>query len=117
MQKEDYMSNIKESHRYYEKNKEAIIADLLSTGRSATRKKWGITSSSLHSLGTRWLTKEQKAAIPTERQPTQETTPPPTNSTPSNGQLPPLPQFSNAWEPEVQLQWFEVYETLATRKG
>ena len=109
--------NIKGRHRFYEDNKDAIIADLLSIGKAATRENWNIPKGTLGKLMSRWLTKEQKAAIPTERQPTQETTPPPTNSTPSNGQLPPLPQFSNAWEPEVQLQWFEVYETLATRKG
>ena len=70
-------TQIQERHRYYEDNKEAIIADLLSIGRPATRKKWNIAQSTLCSLEERWLTKEQKAAIPIEGQPTQEATPHP----------------------------------------
>jgi ribosomal protein S27AE len=56
--------NIHERSKYYEDNKEAIIADLLSNGRKVTRQKWGITSSSLFNLEKKWLTPEQKAAIP-----------------------------------------------------
>ena len=116
MQKEEHMSIIKKRHKYYEENKEAIIADLLTTGRPATRKKWNIAQSTLCSLEKRWLTKEQKAAIPTDGQPTQGATPTPTNTTPSNGRLPPFPQFSNTWEPSVQLEWLEVYRELATKE-
>jgi hypothetical protein len=108
-----------ERHCYYEYNKENIIADLLSTGRAATREKWGISLSSLHNLEKRWLTEEQKLKIPQVFSDTPESPHPSTNSTPSNssnGQLPPFPPFSDKWEPEVQLQWFEVYRELATKE-
>jgi hypothetical protein len=55
--------NVHERSKYYENNKEAIIADLLSIGRKAACQKWGITSSSLLNLEQKWLTPEQKAAI------------------------------------------------------
>ena len=110
MQKEEHMSSIKERHKYYEANKEAIIADLLSQGRAAVHKKWNITGSTLHSLERRWLTEEQKKAIPSTPR---ETPHPSTSSAPSNSRLPPFPQFSDKWQPEVQLQWLEVYGELA----
>jgi Zn ribbon nucleic-acid-binding protein len=56
--------NVHERSKYYEDNKEAIIADLLSSGRKATCQKWGITSSSILNLEQKWLTPEQKAAVP-----------------------------------------------------
>jgi hypothetical protein len=109
------LSNIQERHRYYEDNKEAIIADLLSLGRAATRKKWNITSSSLHSLEKRWLTEEQRATILGDNPGRPKQQPhPSTSPTPSNGQLPPLPQFSDKWQPEVQLKWLEIYEHIVT---
>jgi hypothetical protein len=55
--------DVHERSKYYEDNKEAIIADLLTNGRRMTRQKWGITSSSLFNLEKKWLTSEQKAAI------------------------------------------------------
>lgn len=124
LKKEEHMHHkhhqIQERHRYYEANKEAIIADLLTKGRTATRNKWNIASSSLHSLMTRWLTDEQKLKIPITS-PTSSPTPgetphPSTTSTPSNGRLPPFPPFSDTWQPEVQLQWLEVYSELAKRE-
>jgi len=119
-QKEDHMSNIKGRHRYYEDNKQAIVADLLSMGRSATRKKWGISSSTLHTLQKRWLTEEQRLKIPvslgTPPGTPGETPHPSTNSTPSNGRLPPFPQFSDTWKPEVQLEWLEIYGRLAEKQ-
>jgi len=109
-----------ERHDYYESNKEAIIADLLSTGRTATREKWNIPKGTLGKLMSRWLTKEQKAAIPISEPEapvtTSESPHPSTNSTPSNGRLPPFPPFSDKWETEVQLQWLEVYSELATKE-
>lgn len=56
--------NVHERSKYYEDNKEAIIADLLSSGRKATCQKWGIPSSSILNLEQKWLTPEQKAAVP-----------------------------------------------------
>jgi len=118
IQKEEHMSSIKTRHKYYEANKEAIIADLLSLGRAATQKKWGIpVGGVLPSLEKRWLTEEQRAAIPTNPpgRPKQQPHPSP-SPTPSNGRLPPFPQFSDTWDPSVQLQWLEVYSELAKRE-
>ena len=119
--KEETMNvHIAAKNKYYEDNKQAIVADLLSKGKAYTRRRWKIPKGSLGRLITRWLTEEQSHSIPISEPEAPFTTPesphPSTNSTPSNGRLPPFPQFSNAWEPEVQLQWFEVYETLATRQ-
>jgi hypothetical protein len=109
---------IQERHRYYEANKEAIIADLLSLGRAATKKKWGIPpGGTITSLEERWLTEEQRSTIPSnprgrpKQQPHHSTI-----ATPSNGRLPPFPPFSDNWQPEVQLEWIAVYEKLATEK-
>jgi hypothetical protein len=113
--KEEDMTSIRERHKYYEKNKEAIIADLLTLGRAATQKKWGIPpGGTITSLEERWLTEEQRSTIPSnprgrpKQQPHHSTI-----ATPSNGRLPPLPPFSDKWQPEVQLQWLEVYAHLA----
>jgi hypothetical protein len=115
--KEEHMNPNMERHRYYEDNKEAIIADLLSVGREATRKKWNIpVGGVLPSLEKRWLTQEQRSAIPTRHRRTKAVTPPPTNPTPSNGRLPPFPQFSATWDPSIQVKWLEVYRELATKE-
>lgn len=120
--KEETMNvHIAAKHKYYKDNKEAIVADLLSKGKAYTRGRWKIPKGTIGQLINRWLTEEQRLKIPvnlgTPPGTPGETPHPSTNSTPSNGRLPPFPQFSNTWEPEVQLQWFEVYETLATRQG
>lgn len=118
--KEEHMDPHKqERHKYYEENKEAIIADLFSLGRVATRAKWNIPKGSLGKLERQWLTEEQRLKLSvnlgTPPGTPGETPHPSTNSTPSNGRLPPFPQFSDTWEPEVQLQWLEVYEKLTTK--
>lgn len=105
--------SVTERHIYYEKNKKAIIADLLSIGRTATRKKWGIpTGSSVHTLERRWLTTAQIAKIDSLGWGTPP--PPATLGAAENGRLPPLPFFENTWDPTVQVKWLEVYSALAT---
>lgn len=120
--KEEHMHHeshhqIQGKHKYYEANKAAIMADLLSIGKAATRKKWNIPKGSLGKLTERWLTEERKLKIPvnlaTSPGTSEETPHPSTNSTPSNGRLPQFPKFSDTWEPEVQLTWLEVYRELA----
>jgi hypothetical protein len=116
MQKEEHMSIIKKRHKYYEENKEAIIADLLSLGRAATQKKWGIpVGGTLPSLEKRWLTEEQRSATPSNPGRPKEPPRPLTNLTPSNGRLPPFPQFSDTWDPSVQLAWIDTYRELAKK--
>jgi hypothetical protein len=113
--------HIAAKHKYYEDNKQAIVADLLSKGKAYTRGRWKIPKGTIGRLISQWLTEAQRLAIPISEPEAPATTPesphPSTNSTPSNGRLPPFPPFSDKWEPEVQLQWFEVYQTLVTQQG
>jgi hypothetical protein len=123
MQKEEIVNvHIAAKNKYYEDNKQAIIADLLARGKAYTRRRWRIPKGSLGRLMSRWLTKEQMLAMPISEPEAPATTPgetphPSTSSTPSDGRLPPFPPFSAQWPPEVQLEWLSVYEALATRKG
>ncbi len=118
-EKEDTMPDprLLQRYRYYEDNKEAITADLLSRGRALTRERWGIPKGTLNHLMARWLTEEQKASIPNPDEPTAEVNPTPPNSTPTDGALPPLPPFSNEWDPAVQLEWLRLYGVLARSPG
>jgi len=111
------MTSIRQRHKYYEQNKEAIIADLLTLGRAATQNKWAIPrGGTIASLEKRWLTEEHRSTIPSNPPGRPKQQPhPSTNSTTSNGRLPPLPQFSDNWDPSVQLQWLEVYSELAKK--
>jgi len=102
-----------ERAKYHQDNKEAIIADILSIGRVPTSKKWNIPTSTIHTLAHKWLTPEQKASPQSLRYPTP--LPSSAGAEPQNGRLPPFPPFSDKWQPEVQLQWLEVYEILATQ--
>lgn len=104
-------------HDYYVAHKDEIIADLFALGNAATRKKWEIPIQTVHNLKSRWLTPEQRAQI-TRWGPGPAPSPLSSSSSSGNGRLPHFPEFSNNWEPEVQLQWLEVYGTLASeRKG
>jgi hypothetical protein len=109
-------TGIREKNQYYEAHKEEIARDLLSIGRSATREKWGIPTSTITSLERRWLTEAQRAQIETYGPAGSPLRPSP--SSPSrNGPLPPFPEFSGTWDPDVQLRWLEVYQTLAAGAG
>jgi len=102
-------------NQYYENNKEAIIYDLFAMGRYATRDKWGIPKGTLVHLEYRWLTREQRHKLTTE----EPINPPqfPASRPPSeNGHLPHFPQFSDSWDPAVQLKWLEVYQNLDARQ-
>jgi len=91
-------------HAYYESHKQEIMSDLFTFGRTPTRKKWSISSSTLYSLERRWLTEEQKAKLDNM-----------TFAPSTNVHLPQFPEFSSSWEPQVQLKWLEIYETLSRR--
>ncbi|MCJ7576487.1 MAG: hypothetical protein MUO80_07455 [Dehalococcoidia bacterium] len=90
-------------HAYYESNKQQMVTDLLTFGRMPTRKKWNISPSTLSTLEKRWLTPDQKAILD--------------NMTfRPEIQLPQLPEFSNSWDPQVQVKWLEIYGELL-KKG
>lgn len=88
-------------HKFYEDNKQAILSDVSAIGVAATYKKWNIPPGSFYQLLRRW--KDETAGR-------------------ARGQrtvvaiiLPPLPPFSNDWDPKVQEKWFDIYEELASK--
>jgi hypothetical protein len=108
--------NHNHSHQYLETNKDAITADLLAIGNTATCKKWGIKPQTMTGLKERWLTAQQRAAIFWERGGRRAA--PAQNSPPSpNGHLPHFPEFSGTWDPSVQLKWLEVYQNLHIKEN
>jgi hypothetical protein len=116
LEEEEPMTRTKNRRRRYANHKEAIIADLLTLGRSATRARWNIPSPSLYSLESRWLTPEQKAAIPSGNQPLRQANAITPDSAQSHNRLPPFPPFSDTWHPQVQLEWLHIYGRLADKQ-
>jgi len=102
--------NIIAKSRFYEHNKEAIIKDILSMGKTPARKKWGIPKGTIGRLINKWLTPEQKASIPPSPYVSTEIASDEAES--GDGRLPAFPGFSNNWNPEVQVEWFKVYGKL-----
>ena len=109
----DTYANIIAKSKFYEENRDAIIKDLLSMGKTPARKKWGIPKGTIGALISRWLTPEQKAAIPPSPYITSIT--PSTDAESGDGRLPRFPEFSENWNPEVQVEWFRVYGKLVER--
>lgn len=113
-------TSIRERHAYYEEHKDEIIADLLSIGRTATRKKWNIPlGGSIEGLMKRWLTTEQIASMASTRG--RPTTPASDNPTPPPdpriGVGPKFPEFNDTWGDIVQVKWLEVFvELIKERK-
>jgi hypothetical protein len=94
----------------HENNKQAIIADLLVIGNTATCKKWGILPQTMSGLKQRWLTPEERSRIFWDRGGHRTRGTP--GQPPQIGHLPTFPEFSGTWDPSVQLKWLEVYENL-----
>jgi len=96
---------------YLDENKDAIIADLFNLGRLTTRAKWSISGQGLGRFEKRHLTNEQKEQLTTLGRGLGVKKL--FAGAPNNGnQVPPLPNFNNAWEPAAQLKWLEIYEKL-----
>jgi hypothetical protein len=89
-------------HRYYENNRDAIIADIATIGKHAAMKKWDIPSGTISYLMLRWRVGESPL-------------PAGAGSSPKDGWLPPLPPFNESWTPEVQVRWLELYEAVLER--
>jgi len=94
-----------QKHKYFEKNKDAIVADLLSLGRAAVRAKWGIGKSALTDFERKWLSDEQRGQITSLGIKSR-----------INGRLPAFPAFSDSWAPEVQCKWLEIYEKILDKQ-
>lgn len=106
------MANNRERHRYYEEHREEIVANLKTTGLRATSKKWNIPRSSINTLLARWLTQEERDAIPRRRGRPSARQKRSSLPRPANAHQPKFPDFSNEWAPPVQLKWLELYEKL-----
>lgn len=94
-------------HKFYEDNKQAILADVGSIGRAATAKKWNISPGSFYQVLERWKTEELKDKTRHTGTGLEATT--------VVIILPPFPPFSNEWDPKVQERWLDIYEVLAIR--
>lgn len=113
--KEEHMQqHHMEKHKYYEENKEKILADLRSIGRKPTCIKWSIPSPTMAQLEKRWITPQEKKELSARSHASRKS---PAGrqavvTTPTNNHLPSFPEFSNEWVEVVQIKWFEVYEQL-----
>ena len=118
-----------ERHREVEAHREEIKADLLRLGQKWTREKWGIGNSAIRSAIRSWFTTEERLLIPgyarsrkgehaveavpvgVEAANAPEVEVPPAEEPPA--MLPPLspslPHWSEAWTPEVQVEWLRAY--------
>lgn len=114
-------STLTERKKYYDNNKEAILADLDALGRRKTLKKWGIPTSTLAGLEKRWgrsAAKTSAAEAPTHGAGgvgTVGTVGKVGNV--NNHELPPFPPLDTSWPEAVQLKWFDVYERLSATRG
>lgn len=82
--------NPRERAKYYDLHREDIIRDLQKIGSAATRKKWGIPSSTMKYMLQRW-------------------------AMPKDDPLPAFPPFSNSWDASVQVAWLQAYGKLLDR--
>ena len=97
--------------KFYDENKEAILADLTELGNKATAEKWDMPGSTLVGLKRRWGMPVEKRGgrRKTREKPSQDSA-----SQALRDGLPPFPAFSENWAPEVQAKWLEVYPNLSS---
>ena len=95
---EEYVST-KDRGQYLQDFKDEILADKKTIGTKKTIDKWKISSSTLWNL----------AGGKQDNKPA-KTGPAPGPS--PNGRLPSFPEFSNDWQPEVMIGWFNAYQAL-----
>jgi len=82
--------------KWFKAHKEEMIEDLLKMGREKTMAKWRLTPQGLGFLTRDPLYKE-KAGV---KEPA---------ATAQDNQLPPLPEWRDNWDPEVQVKWLEAW--------
>ena len=87
-----------ERRAWYQANRDEMVQDLLKFGNTKTIKKWGIKIQMIGHLKSTELYKQLTAAVPS-----------PVTTSPTNG-LPHLPEFSNDWDPAVQIKWIEAWD-------
>lgn len=84
---------------YYQLNRDAIIKTYQEVGSSFTRKRWGISFSSLYKLIPKELIQARSSPVPKR-------------STNPGSPAVRFPPFSDNWAPEVQIAWFKTYLSL-----
>lgn len=93
----------KELARYYETNKEALLADYHSMLLRDFRLKWHLSTSYWGKLKLKWNVKG--------KHPRKSGNPMASVMVPVNA-LPPLPPFSDKWTEAVQVEWLRTYREL-----
>lgn len=101
-------------NKYYKANQKAILAEVARQGELATRKRWGIISSTWTQLKRRWglpveSRKPGKRQVPLK--PASNGAKQPEAAT-SRLVFPTFPAWSESWPPELQLRWMDLYEKL-----
>jgi len=100
--------------KWHDERKQEILTDLATIGSFATRRKWGLTHSTLGGLLKRWgepplvRTRRGKPAPKETNGPVisknvQELLPIP---------MPIFPTFDKEWRPEVQIEWLKAYTEI-----
>lgn len=109
------------SHRYYEDNKQKIIAYLLKHGRGKMLKDWDISYAAWKTIAQRWeITQDGKplkpAPVPGQSNPPTNTSGRQPNEPPVEKQderhkigLPEFPAFEGIKDPSVQCEWLRSY--------
>lgn len=88
--------------KYFEDNKESILADYQSMGIKDFLSKWQIASKTWRLLKVKW-------GVTPKRQSPSALTP---IKKPEDGGIPPLPPFNNVWSPQVQIEWLRTIKEL-----
>lgn len=88
--------NPRERHRYLEENKDEIIADFKKIGYKKTVLKWRLSTATIVKLREKWGIVSSRG---------------------NDNHLPSLPEFSNDWNPEVQLKWLEIWGNVVAKIG
>lgn len=91
--------NVRDRHQFIESNKDEILEDIKSLGSTKTRKKWGLSTSTIAKLSTP-KSHVIRASVSTSHPPCH------------NVKLPELPPYSEQWDPSVQLKWLDIYQDL-----
>ena len=101
----------KQLRAYFEKHKEAILADYYAMGRLDFFKRWGISAATWAELHREWGV-TLKGQGGRRKGTTKRLAPEKRQALTAPEGLPPFPPFSDSWEPAVQIEW--LHEWLHT---
>ena len=92
-----------EQRLWYQQHASEMAKDLVGLGNQATIHKWRIKPQLIPRLKQR----------PEYKKPVAKPSP---ETTPSDNSVPHFPPFSDAWDPQVQRTWLEVYRDVILKK-